>query len=296
MGLQPIVNGKYQMPYALYLDSILSSSLMVNGQNYISGEDFQMNPNNYAAQIHAAEVVFAGYGMSDSTRNDYKGLDVKGKIVMVMAGTPNPGAGRGNFVNKQAIAAQYGAIAVLQVQQNLSIQMRGGGPRHYLNLYKKVNLPNLITVKGNVAKEITGKSYDELLAEAKNGVTKSAYTVKLSFNLLKETKVEETTNVLGFIEGTDLKEEVVMLTAHYDHVGKTADKIYFGADDDGSGTVSILTLARAFSEAKKQAKDLAGVWFLCLFLEKKKVFGVQPIMLIIQLFPLKKQFVISILT
>ena len=137
MGLQPIVNGKYQMPYALYLDSILSSSFSVNGHSFISGEDFQMNPNNYSAHIYAAEVVFAGYGLSDSTRNDYKGLDVKGKIVMVMAGTPNPGSGRGNFINKQAIAAQYGAIAVLQVQQNLSIQMRGGGPRHYLNLFKR---------------------------------------------------------------------------------------------------------------------------------------------------------------
>jgi len=274
MGLQPIVNGKYQMPYALYLDSILSSSFSVNGQSFISGEDFQMNPNNYSAHIHAAEVVFAGYGLSDSTRNDYKGLDVKGKIVMVMAGTPNPGSGRGNFVNKQAIAAQYGAIAVLQVQQNLSIQMRGGGPRHYLNLYKKVNLPNLITIKGNIAKEITGKTYEELLAEAKNGISKNSYTTKISFSLLKETKVEETTNVLGFLEGTDLKDEVVLLTAHYDHVGKSADKIYYGADDDGSGTVSILTLARAFSAAKKAGKGpRRSMLFMLVSGEEKGLWG-----------------------
>ena len=274
MGLQPIANGKYQMPYALYLDSILASSFSVNSQNYVSGEDFQMNPNNYSAQLHASEVVFVGYGMSDSTRNDYKGLDVKGKIVLVMAGTPNPGAGRGNFVNKQAIAAQYGAIAVLQVQQNLSIQMRGGGPRHYLNLYKKVNLPNLITIKGNVAKEITGKSYEELLAEAKNGVLKHSFSTKMSFNLLKQTNTEETTNVIGFIEGTDLKDEVVMLTAHYDHVGKSADKIFYGADDDGSGTVSILTLARAFSEAKKAGKGpRRSMAFMLVSGEEKGLWG-----------------------
>ena len=65
--------------------------------------------------------------------------------------------------------------------------MRGGGPRHYLNLYKKVNLPNLITIKGNVAKEITGKSYEELLAEAKNSVLKHSFSTKVSFNLLKQT-------------------------------------------------------------------------------------------------------------
>jgi hypothetical protein len=274
LGLQPIVNGKFQMPYSLYLDTILSSSFTVNGQSFSSGEDFQMNPNNYSAQIHAAEVVFAGYGLSDSSRNDYKGLDVKGKIVMVMAGSPNPGSGRGNFVNKQAIAAQYGAIAVLQVQQNLSIQMRGSGPRHYLNFYKKVNLPNLITIKGNVAQIITGKSYDELLSEAKNGVSKHTFTANLSFKLLKETKMEETTNVLGFLEGTDLKDEVILLTAHYDHVGKSGDKIYFGADDDGSGTVSILTIAKAFSEAKKAGKGpRRSMLFMLVSGEEKGLWG-----------------------
>jgi Zn-dependent M28 family amino/carboxypeptidase len=152
--------------------------------------------------------------------------------------------------------------------------MRGGGPRHYLNLYKKVNLPNLITIKGNVAKEITGKSYEELLAEAKNGVLKHSFSTKISFNLLKQTSTEETTNVIGFIEGTDLKDEVVMLTAHYDHVGKTADKIYYGADDDGSGTVSVLTLARAFSEAKKAGKGpRRSMAFMLVSGEEKGLWG-----------------------
>jgi Zn-dependent M28 family amino/carboxypeptidase len=152
--------------------------------------------------------------------------------------------------------------------------MRGGGPRHYLNLYKKINLPNLITIKGNVAKEITGKSYDELLAEAKNGVLKNSFSTKLSFNLLKQTSTEETTNVIGFIEGTDLKDEVVMLTAHYDHVGKSADKIFYGADDDGSGTVSILTLARAFSEAKKAGKGpRRSMAFMLVSGEEKGLWG-----------------------
>ena len=59
-------------------------------------------------------------------------------------------------------------------------------------------------------------------------------------------------NVLGFIEGTDLKEEIVIITAHYDHLGKHEEKIYNGADDDGSGTVAAMEIAEAFMIAKKE--------------------------------------------
>jgi hypothetical protein len=59
-------------------------------------------------------------------------------------------------------------------------------------------------------------------------------------------------NVLGFIEGTDLKEELIIITAHYDHLGKHEEKTYNGADDDGSGTVAALEIAEAFMLAKKE--------------------------------------------
>ena len=61
-------------------------------------------------------------------------------------------------------------------------------------------------------------------------------------------------NVLGFIEGTDLKDEILIITAHYDHLGKHDTLIYNGADDDGSGTVAALEIAEAFMLAKEQGK------------------------------------------
>jgi Zn-dependent M28 family amino/carboxypeptidase len=68
---------------------------------------------------------------------------------------------------------------------------------------------------------------------------------------IKGRGVIPTENVLGFIEGTDRKDEVVVITAHYDHLGKDQGKVYNGADDDGSGTSTILALATAFAEAQK---------------------------------------------
>ena len=61
-------------------------------------------------------------------------------------------------------------------------------------------------------------------------------------------------NVLGYIEGSDLKEELIVITAHYDHLGKHEEKIYNGADDDGSGTVALMEIAEAFMIAKQTLK------------------------------------------
>ena len=70
--------------------------------------------------------------------------------------------------------------------------------------------------------------------------------------MLGKNKYIKGENVLGFIEGTDLKEELIIITAHYDHLGKHEEKVYNGADDDGSGTVATLEIAEAFMLAKKE--------------------------------------------
>src|SRR5204862_453754 len=61
-------------------------------------------------------------------------------------------------------------------------------------------------------------------------------------------------NIWAFIEGSDKKDEIVVLSAHYDHVGIKNGEIYNGADDDGSGTVALMEIAKAFQEAKNQGK------------------------------------------
>ena len=70
--------------------------------------------------------------------------------------------------------------------------------------------------------------------------------------MLGKNKYIKGENVLGFIEGTDLKEEIIIITAHYDHLGKHEEKVYNGADDDGSGTSATLEIAEAFMLAKKE--------------------------------------------
>ncbi|MBK8698094.1 MAG: M28 family peptidase [Saprospiraceae bacterium] len=81
------------------------------------------------------------------------------------------------------------------------------------------------------------------------------YKAEVELNYSKTTKTTQVSNVLALLEGTDKKEEYVVITAHYDHIGTRNDTtIYYGADDDGSGTTGILELAQAFVEAKKAGK------------------------------------------
>jgi Zn-dependent M28 family amino/carboxypeptidase len=91
----------------------------------------------------------------------------------------------------------------------------------------------------------------------------------------KETSTAYASNVLGVLEGTDKKDEYVMITSHYDHVGKRADgTIYYGADDDGSGTTTILELAEAFAEAKKAGKGpRRSIIFMTVSGEEKGLWG-----------------------
>ena len=94
---------------------------------------------------------------------------------------------------------------------------------------------------------------------------KSEYSEKVDF-------ISE--NVLGFLEGTDKKDEIVVVTAHYDHVGMSGGKVYNGADDDGSGTVTVMEIAEAFAKAAKEgSRPRRSILFMTVSGEEKGLFG-----------------------
>src|SRR5882757_10306221 len=111
LGLKPGNGDSYQLQYPVFQDSLESAALSVNGKTFSFNQDFFVPvATDYTAEMGAAEVVFAGYGVSDSTRDDYKNLNVKGKIVMVLGGlapgaqAPTGRAGRRFFLAKQEAA------------------------------------------------------------------------------------------------------------------------------------------------------------------------------------------------
>ena len=126
----------------------------------------------------------------------------------------------------------------------LSIKTDGAKPAN-----TQAVLLNIAPATADMVIKASGKTYDALRAG-------TVQTIKSDIKAETKTELKDVkaVDVLGYLPGTDLKDEVLVFSAHYDHLGlnpKGPDKVYNGADDDGSGTTGILEIARAFAQAKK---------------------------------------------
>lgn len=215
----------------------------------------------------AGKIVFVATGISSPSQHqdDYAGLDVKGKIVLIVPGTPS-GIDMSRLDRNehgQGAARAHGAVAILQLPpQRLLELMKGKGfqeraaSRESVRLARdgEGNLPQ-VTLGPALAEEILatcGLDIKTVYQAANHKQKLQAKSVDLTAKMTVATQQTKSTtqNVAGILEGTDpvLKHEYVMFSAHYDHL-KTGPggEIYPGADDDGSGTTSVLAIAHAMS-------------------------------------------------
>jgi hypothetical protein len=285
-GLLPGNKESYRQQYALYRDSVLQSSLKVNGNPFEAFKDFQPAGTNFSAQMRFSETVFAGYGIVDDKRDDYKDIDVTGKLVLILDGAPadykpapvvrGQAAPPSSSFGKIVTASRKGAAAVLIVYNNFprrinmmntNWSMRGG--------YIAKQSPFVFNISPAIAAAIMGEDGTNIFDKTKTGILPSKiYTAQLDLGYLKESKTTDVSNVMGMIEGTDKKDEYVFITSHYDHIGKRDTVIYYGADDDGSGTTGILELAEAFAKAKAAGKGpRRTIIFMTVSGEEKGLWG-----------------------
>jgi hypothetical protein len=280
LGLRPGNGDNYQLQYPVFQDSLESASLAVNGKAFTFNTDFFVPvATDYTAEMGAADIVFAGYGISDSSRDDYKNLNARGKIVMVLGGFP-PGmqvptgrAARRFFLAKQEAAQKNGAAAILILQSNVNRNIREPKGNMSMTEFPRTLYPNTFYITDAVAKAIAG---DDFAAVQNAGALGKIFAANIHLGVKKTTLHLQSSDVLGFLEGGDLKDQILVISAHYDHLGKRGDVIWYGADDDGSGTVSVLELAEAFAKAKAAGKGpRRSVLFLANSGEEKGLFGSQ---------------------
>ncbi|BAV09834.1 PA domain-containing protein [Filimonas lacunae] len=288
LGLQPGNKDSFQQSFPVYIDTLSASSLLINNTPLVFGEDFAIGLQSVTdTTVSFKEIVLAGYGITDSIYDDYKDLDVKGKLVLIAEGEPKLENGNylltgtdkhsrnANQYVKLANARKHGAALVLFYQQAMlkAPQVKSG-------MYNKARTANniganLVTVNAKVLETIVkgfSTDIDEMISTGHSLSTTIATDVKVS--LKREAKLLSSTNVIGILPGTDKKEEYVFVTGHYDHLGVRGDKIFYGADDDGSGTVTVLQLAEAFVAAK--AKGYAprrSMVFMTVSGEEKGLWG-----------------------
>ncbi|PZP51167.1 MAG: peptidase M28 [Pseudopedobacter saltans] len=256
IGLEPgAADGKYQMTYPVYQDSLINASFQINNRNLLLGKDYELAANSLNnGNWNSQSIVFAGYGSTDSINNDFKNLDIKDKWVLLLEGLPAGIQAKGSPFRINGMKASYarskGALGVIFISSKLP---KGLAEDPKGNMYlKKMNTKPfpVIYINGNTAASILNSADTALSALSR--VAKKDYNTASSLSVTATTINLESSNVLGVLPGTDKKGEYLFITGHYDHLGKKGDVIYYGADDDGSGTVSVMQIAQAFVNAKKK--------------------------------------------
>ena len=300
MGLQsvPALNG-YQQFYPLYQDSLLTTSLTAGGKDAIFGTDFIAPLNaNETGKFKAKKLIFIGYGIDDKLYSDYTNVNVKGKVVVFMLGEPKKdgkflisGTTRGSewsfpgISKKLATAAAKGAVGALVINpQQESFNQRAVDNSKKTGVYfpraNDAKMINYALLSHAFARTTLGNDFaiDTIIATAKRGemlkINGFEKKYKTSFSFDKYRNTINASNVVGIIEGTDKKDEYIFLTGHYDHLGMRNGKIYYGADDDGSGTVAVINMAEAFMKAAKEGyRPRRTIVFMTVSGEEKGLWG-----------------------
>jgi hypothetical protein len=209
------------------------------------------------------DLVFAGYGRNE----DYEGLDVEDKLVAFFMGRPEADEIGNDLERKKMVAALARGVAgtLLVVHDDKKIleyihQIKPyfNKPRHYQDLSSQeaINVARSIVMPTSAAAKLFGikmevlKTAKEELQRGKEKTEKFQIKVRMktSYETLETIAAE---NVLGYIEGSDIKQECVVFTAHYDHLGKSGDAIYNGAYDNAAGVAAVMEIAEAFAMASE---------------------------------------------
>lgn len=284
-GTMALMHGKTAIPM-VYAKDFLSSPVPSNPEFKASGQ-----------------VVFVGYGIvyPEGGRDDYKGLDVRGKIVAFLPGVPKGfptevSAHLGDDDQKARFAAAKGAVGVVTIESN---QTHADYPFEQIGPYWDYQRTTWADAEGKAhdvspqapvfayigwagaEKLFTGAKikWADVLAADKAGkkIPTGALAVTMEAVSKTRNRVTKSHNVVGVLEGSDptLKNEYIVLSAHLDHVGVgqpvNGDSIYNGAMDNAVGTGSILQVARMFQRSGK--KPRRSIIFISLTAEEKGLIG-----------------------
>jgi hypothetical protein len=293
----------YFQPISFVAEGWETIELALNGEPVRHLWEFYSYPdrNRNLPEFSTDEVLFLGYGIDSERYNDYDRVDVSGKTLLVLTGEPRDQDGNSlvtgepilsewslDGTKKLAAAKRHGAELVIFIDGDFKDNV-GVARKAILDNRLRMGQAdagqeervNSIYVSPEVARNMLGKSYKQVVKSRRKLVRSGKLkpvTVPVALQLRQQKSVRQLLgeNVLGFIEGSDpvLKNEVLVVTAHYDHIGMRGEDIFNGADDNGSGTSTILELAEAFTLAKQRGQGpRRSVLFMLVSGEEKGLLG-----------------------
>lgn len=255
-----------------------------------------------AIELENSEMIFAGYGIvaPEFGWDDYKDIDVKGKTVVVMVNDPGFAtkdssffSGRtmtyyGRWTYKYEEAVRQGADGIIIIHETAPagypwfvVQSGWSGPEFYM-VPEDRNMSRCKFegwISGQAARKLfalAGQNYSELVAAASTSEHQSR-KLGLSYSLKLTNTIENSTsyNVLAMIPGSDLKDEFIIYTAHWDHFGVNpeidGDNIFNGARDNATGTAALLAIAKGYKALDKPLRR--SVLFMAVTAEEQGLLG-----------------------
>ncbi|MCB0281807.1 MAG: M20/M25/M40 family metallo-hydrolase [Calditrichaeota bacterium] len=295
LGIKPYGDdGTYFQNFKLQKSRYLENTklnLVLDGniQSLKFGDDFAAfsagNP------VEGSELVYVQFGITDSITgyDDYKDLDVKGKTVVCVAGTPsdslyknmNSGLGRSNA--KAKMAADHGADGVIMLLNERYI-------RWWSRIKRSATSERIGEIDNNSKTTINGAYPDTLIVKSLFSVSDSSYSGllkalesgqlaagtalngKADWDIQKDIQIVNARNVVGMLDGYDpeVADQLITIGAHFDHEGIKGGEVYNGANDNGSGTVAVLEVARQLSELKMNRRPVIILFYTA---EEKGLIG-----------------------
>lgn len=300
-----VANGAnpYLQPFQLeHVAWAANPTLKIGSTSYQWLVDFYGRGDAGFQQETTVQPVFVGYGIEQPGYSDYAGRSVAGKDLLILEGEPTTAGGipvlnedgspsrwGEDYRAKANLAAAKGARSVFFVNFNPRSNFAKLTSRLAPTIAKpsimmageKVNRAPSFFISPAVGYKLLGTNAAAMQAYlTKIGSTKQPVAApfkkisKLKIKAAKERTPFSTENALGFVEGSDKKSEVLVVSAHHDHLGIIDGKVYNGADDDGSGTSSIITIAEAFARAKAEGHGpRRSLLFLSVTGEEEGLYG-----------------------
>jgi Zn-dependent M28 family amino/carboxypeptidase len=269
-GLTGPVNGSYFQQVPLVSVSFNEVDLKIGKNKLVMNEDFVFSGDGNMAKSMKTDLVFLGL----VTDANLAKVAVKDKLVGIWA----VGVRSNDLIKKVMDAGAAGVVMVtMEGQANfdrVANRYKTLAGKGRIGFAKETDQRPTFTVSSDKMAELFGQPI-EILKEAAKTNPESIKSQKTAFRVKKNIEPVESSNVMGYLEGTDLKDEVLVISSHYDHVGvSSTGEIFNGADDDGSGTVSVMEIAQAFATAAKEGqRPRRSILFLNVTGEEKGLLG-----------------------
>jgi Zn-dependent M28 family amino/carboxypeptidase len=264
-------------------------------EDYVAYDQTQQPESNIDA-----EIVYVGYGIEapEYSWDDYKGVDVRGKVLLMLVNEPPSDDPKfftgkaltyyGRWVYKYEEAARKGAVgAILVHKEDMAsygwevVRNSNSGEKSYLKLDGTPKLKAAAWIHLDIARKLAataGMNLDKMMTDAQSRDFKPvAMNFRLSAHMASKVRPFESNNVVAVLPGSDkkLKDEGVLYTAHYDHFGirpdMAGDNIFNGAMDNATGCGILLEIARVYSQAAQRPRR--SIFFSAVTAEEQGLLG-----------------------